>query len=170
MDAEAQRRTDAIDRLIDAQPLKSFGGFRGDGAALSATLFEKAGIPNDLKFTSQDFFSPGPYGADINKTLTDELKGAEFVDGAFVSTSKSQAIALDKFVPGSSTMSRYGASGLVEITGKTKALDVDAVTGMRASEQERLLPRGTKFRVKDVQVKAHPDGKRIYLHWRVEIV
>jgi hypothetical protein len=164
---ETQARVQAIDKLIDEQKARNVDLVRGDGAGLSSVLFEKAGIRN-LSLTRDNFMTPESQAR--IEALNNKLVGMEFTDKAFVSTSASEKIALDKFVPGSSEIKEYGGSGLVHISGRVKALDVDKHTGMGAKEQERLLPRNTRLRVEGVDIQAHPDGQRIYLEWDVRVV
>ena len=170
LDAAAEERIAAIDSLFDDAKAKEVVVFRGDGAGLSAELFEEADLSPDFKVELEDLFKDGPYGRDVGRTLTEKLRGREFIDKAYLSTSKNRKVVDDGFVPGTFTINKFGGSGRVTIFGKTKSLDVDSITGMRAGESERLLPRGLRMRVNSVNVLPHADGKRVFLDWQVSIV
>jgi hypothetical protein len=169
MSDATRQKVEDIDALINEEKAGDFVGYRGDGAALSAALFEDAqDIMGGQRISAESLFGQH---ADIEDALNERLKGMEFVDRAFMSTSQDKEMTLEKFVPGAYEITEYGGSGFVEIYGAdVKSLNVDDRTKMGAKESERLLARGTALKVERVQIKPHPDGKRVYLHWQVRVV
>ena len=156
-----------IDGLIEAQPSQQVHVFRGDGGGVSVALFEsRLNEMEGFNFSIEDMMD----SMAVSKKLTERFKGDVFQDKAFLSTSTDKDMALEHFVPGAYDVTQYGGSGLVEIYGATKSLNVDEITHVGAKEGERLLPRGTKLEVERVDLRPHPDGKRVYLHWVVKIV
>lgn len=170
LDEKGQQYVAAIDKAFDDTPTSAGKVFRGDGAGLSATLFEAYPLPNDFQINVRDF---EPFNrralAEKVKLLNDTYAGKEFLDKAYVSTSTSRTLVMDKFVDGSLDIKKYGGVGLVEISGKVKKIDMDAATARKTTEKERLLPRDTAFTIESVDVLRHPDGKRVYLHWKVKV-
>jgi hypothetical protein len=164
---ETSARVAAMDALMAEQKERDLYVVRGDGAGVSSALFESAGI-TDLNLTADSLHTEEGRAAIAD--LNSRMVGREFVDHAFLSTSTDPDLALDKFVPGSYSITEFGGGGLVHIVGRSKSLDVDAITGMGAGESERLLPRDTRMRVTRVDLKPHPDGKRVFLDWQMEIV
>jgi hypothetical protein len=159
----------AIDQAIADVPARAATVFRGDGAGFGVALAEANPLPDNFKVNLEQLTFPSQ-ARTINEQLTAHFRGMVVEDKAYLSTSTSQAIALDKFVPGNYDITKWTGSGLVEISGKLQALDIDKVTKMGAKEKERLLPRGLKLRVDSVSVAPHPDGHRVYLHWKVSVV
>jgi hypothetical protein len=167
--AEHEQYVAALDKAFAEQPARNTTVWRGDGAGLSVALTEAKPLPSNFKLNIGSIHSLSQ-AHEVNAQLTEHFKGMVIEDKAYLSTSKSEKIAMDKFVPGNYDMSRFGASGLVEISGKMKALDIDAITKMGAKEKERLLPRGQRLRVEGVSLQPHPDGQRVYLHWKMSVV
>jgi len=167
LDAKGAGYVAAIDEAFEAQKEESVYLFRGDGAGLSVAMFDSDPLPADFKVTLEDYGSPKWREAET--MLNQRYAGKTFRDQAYVSTSRSEKLAMDKFVGGSYEVNRFGATGLVRISGKSKVLHVDSLTGMKAGEQEALLPRGTTFKVNMVKIDLHPDGKRVFLDWRVSV-
>jgi hypothetical protein len=159
----------AIDKAFSDLPARNATVWRGDGAGLSVALFEAKPLPADFKINLAKIQFPEQARA-VNDQLTAQFNGMIVEDKAYLSTSSSQKIAVDKFVPGAYDISRFGGSGLVEISGKMKALDIEKITKMGSKEKERLLPRGAKLQVESVSIQPHPDGQRVYLHWKVSVV
>ena len=159
----------AIDAAFSEAPARSATVWRGDGSGLSVVLFEAKPLPGDFKVNLGGIHSLEQAHA-VNEQLTAHFRGMVVEDKAYLSTSSSQKIAMDKFVPGNYDISRFGGSGLVEISGKMKSLDIEKITKMGSKEKERLLPRGTKMRIDSVSVQPHPDGERVYLHWKASVV
>ncbi len=159
----------ALDQSFEAVPERQHVLWRGDGAGLSVAMTDKNPLPADFKINASSLTFPSQRAA-INAQLSAHFNGMIFEDKAYLSTSASQAIAMEKFVSVTYDISRYGGSGLVEISGRMRALDIDKITKMGAKEKERLLPRGLKLRVNGVSAQLHPDGKRVYLHWKVSVV
>lgn len=167
MTPETRADVKNIDSLFKGEKERGLLLYRGDGAAISSTLFEKAGI--DPGRVSID--APVEELNRVEKMLNEKLVGAVFTDKAFVSTSRVEEPTINRHVPGSLELTRYGAGGLVEIYGRGKAIDVDNLSGFSGSdEKEWLLQRGTKFEIEHVNIRPHPDGKRLYLRWRVKLV
>ena len=158
----------ALDRAFDDVKAAKTTVYRGDGAGLGVALAEAKPLPKGFKVSLQNIAFPSE-AAKVNAELTAHFGGMVVEDKAYLSTSKSQDIAMDKFVPGSHDITEWTGSGLVEVSGRMKALDIDKITKMDAKEKERLLPRGAKLRVDSVSVQPHPDGKRVYLHWKVSV-
>ncbi len=149
--------------------------FRGDGAGISSTLFDM--IPNLPHDASLDdvLFGGKIEGKSYNDFFTEKLKGVEFTDKAFLSSSSSQSVAMDKFVYGATSFSKFGASGLVQIFApkNTKMLDVEKVSMMGAKEREFILARGTKLRVDKVSfepLQHEGTETRFYIKWQVTVV
>lgn len=172
LDAKGKQIVKDIDKIIEEQKPKDLFVFRGDGSVLSSELFSPAGIDLDENIESLYKRVEGGKGLridSVNAMLNKRLKGAVVEDKAFLSTSTSQEMVMEKFVPGSYKITRHGASGLVRISGKAKSVDVDSITGMGSGENERLLGRSTRLKIDNVQVLPHPDGKRLYLLWDAHI-
>jgi len=149
--------------------------FRGDGAGISAILFDSiSNLPNSASV--DDVFFGKIEGKSYNEFFTEKLKGMEFTDKAFLSASTSQRVALDKFVPGTSSFSKFGASGLVEIKVPkgTKMLDVEKVSTMGAEEKEIILARGSRLRIDKVSFEPLQERdsstSRFYIRWQTTLV
>lgn len=167
LDEKGKQYVAMIDKALEEQPVQSVNVWRGDGGGISVTLFEHEPLPNDFLVRRQDLHTPT--GREAVRLLNDKYVGKVFRDNAYVSTSSSEHVTLDKFVSGSLEVTRFGAVGLVEIVGKSKAIDMDKMTGLVTEEQEQLLPRTTAFKIERVDIKPHPDGERLYLHWKVRV-
>ena len=160
--------------------------YRSDGAAISAEAFEKLGIdaeikaitsggtkrlkPEDILFND---IKP-PSGSDWNEYLTTKLKGYEFEDLAYLSTSKTRSGGM-KFLNGSSDLSPYGVQGFLEleVPEGVKVIDVDKFVGSRTNEAEFLLNRGNKIVIDNVSVEMMQGntsrGDRIYLKYKAHL-
>ena len=177
------KRITDIDSLFDkevAQPVKLF---RGDNGGASFDLFKHSGIKKEmsdlgLNFANHDSFlnSSPPSGKNWNEYLTEKLSGEIFEDKAFISTAKSKAIVDKKFAD-FAPFTPQGGQGIFHIKGISKSLNVDAITEKRLRESERLLPRGTKFKINKVTVlMGKTDGKTgpviegFKLRWDIEII
>src|SRR5262249_47899691 len=102
----------AIDHQFSREPRRA-GLTLYRGAGVSATLFEGR-MPNGFNVNRANVDDPAV------ATQLRTLIGLEFQDLGYLSTSRSQKIALEKFVPGSYDITQYGGTGLVEIRGTAK--------------------------------------------------
>jgi hypothetical protein len=167
LDEKGKQYVRALDKAFEQTPITGIRVWRGDGAGISATLFEHDPLPQNFNVDLYNLNTSK--GQEAVQLLNEKYVGKVFSDKAYVSTATSQRVVLDKFVFGSLNVSRFGAVGLIEITGKSKAIDMDKMTGRTTKEKERLLPRTTSFNIERVDIKPHPDGERVYLHWKVKI-
>jgi hypothetical protein len=177
-DHEAQVNHDIknIDALFSKVKEKEINVYRADGAALGAHLFKSTGVESEMGQIRlgkaehlYEHMAPngqsGPRGWE--SYFNGKLSGQTFRDKAYVSTSTSQKLVADKFL-NPREISPFGVQGLVSITGKTKSLDVDKLTGMKSGEKERLLPRNTIFRINRIELKTADRG--FYFQYHVEVV
>ncbi len=165
-----------IDSLFSKTKDSNLNVHRADGAALSAHIFEKSGVTSEmgqirLGKAEHLYDYPAPNGQSGHRGwesyFNSKMAGQTFKDDAYVSTSTSQKLVQDKFL-NPREISAYGGQGLVSITGKGKSLDVDKLTGLKSGEKERLLPRGTAFKINRVELKSADRG--FYFHYHVEAV
>jgi hypothetical protein len=182
-DAVIDQKVEAIDSLFSKENVRDVYLIRGDGAGMSTQLFAHTGITKEmqdakLSLDNHDSFfdKKPPSGTSWDNYLTSKLSGQVFEDKAFISTSKSESVVNKKFVDWGG-ISPHGGQGIVHISGKSKSLDVDSITGVKAGESEHLLPRGTKFKVNRVSVLlgqregyTGTRGEGFRLRWDVEII
>jgi hypothetical protein len=148
--------------------------FRGDGAGISADLFEK--IPNlPHNIPAEEVLFGRIQGKTYTQFLNDRLKGITFTDKAFVSTSRNSRLAMENFVGGSTSFSKYGCQGYAEIMVKrgTKLIDVEKVSLMGAGESEMMLTRGLKYKIENVIIEPYQhEGleSRFYIKYLLSIV
>lgn len=148
--------------------------YRGDGAGISANIFEKiSGLPHNIK--AEEVLFGKIKGKSYTQFLNEKLKGITFTDNAFISTTKDVGLAIDNFVGGSTSFSKYGVQGMAEImTPKgTMLIDVEKVSLMGAKESEMILAKGLKYKIENVSIEPFPsEGRevRFYIKYILRIV
>ncbi len=148
--------------------------YRGDGAGISANLFEKlSGLPHNIP--ADKVLLGKINGKTYTEFLNNKLKGMTFTDNAFISTSKNMKLAMENFVGGSTSFSKHGSQGFAEIMVKkgTKLIDVEKVSLMGAGESEMILARGLKYKIENVLIKPYQyEGRetRFYIKYILSIV
>jgi hypothetical protein len=174
MENQLKHDVSQIDKLFSSAKEQEVNVYRGDGAAISAHLFEKTGVLSEMGNThlyrASDMLDKTPPGGHSSweSYFNSKMAGHTFEDKAFVSTSASKELALKKFV-NPRDINGYGGQGLVSITGRSKSLNVENFTGVRG-EQERLLPRGISFKIDKVELKVHQPSESFYFHYHVKVV
>ena len=153
---------------------------RVDGAAITATLFPVAGITEELTNYFKKTYeksSKYPKAEDIlfdnikppsektwNNYLTTKLKGLEFKDPAFLSTSKSESGIKEDLLNSSNELSPYGIPSLlkIEVPKGTRLADMQERLGIGEgrykTEKEVLLDKNTIFKIKSVKLEPHDNG------------
>lgn len=169
----------SLDYGIANQTPQAFKAYRGDDSAISETLFNKTGISKELEkfntLTSEWHFkdTAPPSGKNWDEYFTAKMKGVEFKDKGYVSTSKDSEVVKSGWAYGS-YINKEGSSSFIEITGKkVKFLDVEkeasTISVQAAQEKELLLGRNTSFIVDEVKVEfEHTNGKP-YLSYKVHV-
>ena len=143
--------------------------FRGDGAGISADLFETVpGLPHGI--SAEEVLFGRIEGMTYNQYYQKKFVGKQFVDKAFLSTSKKMNVA-QEFINGSTSLSKYGVSGYAEISipKGTLLMDVEKYSTMGAGESEILLNKGLGFEITNLQFLPIQSGtsseQRIYIKW-----
>lgn len=150
--------------------------YRGDGAAISSNLFEKIPGIFPTKISAEQALFGRIEGKTYAQYLNSKLKGKIFKDLAFTSTSLDSKLVMDNFVNGSTELTKYGATGVVEIIAPkgTSMLDVEKFSLMGAGEREVLLPRGTAFRIDMVDIRPYQSATstavRFYIRYVVSVI
>jgi hypothetical protein len=135
--------------------------YRGDRSNFMSEAYKKTGIGKELKnfdvSTQKDLISvKPPSGNNWDEYFTKKLKGYEYTDKGFTSTSYKESVALDPNFVEAGNISDYPSGNKWNVNTKNlKALDMDKVAKDGFDQAEFLLPRGTTFKVKRVRVKEY---------------
>ena len=176
---KVQSAIKAIDEALSKQRRDIFYAFRGDGAAISAALFERTGISEELKaILPKDSKSRRDAvtlislktrsGQSLEKFLNDRLVGQIFTDAGFASTTNDRDLALSRFSHNGGELTEHGILGVAEIVGHhVQSLNADEFSVMDAKEGERLLPRNCRFTIKRIRIEAGENGA--YFHYLIEV-
>lgn len=161
---------DTLDKLIAHQPEREVEVWRG-GSPLAEIFLQDADIRGTV--TIEDFEKNPQRIQDLEKRITEHVRGKIFRDNGFVSTSMSPSVS-KSFLGFSLNMVQIEppsifVKNLVRIRGKTRALPIAQYTRFLDHEQELVLPRGTAFRIRSVSVQKESQYN-MFLLWDVEIV
>ena len=153
---------------------KEMLAFRGDGASISANLFEQIedlkNLPRGFQLTDDMVISGvAPNGGTWESFFSEKLVGATFIEDGFLSTSKNLSVVKEKFLMGSG-IGKYGGEAIVtlKIPKGIPAIDLDAFLP-GTDEAEILLTRGLKLTVSKVQIGFTPRGNIYAPYFRIEV-
>ena len=153
--------------------------YRADGGAVTTNLFPKIGLDVELKSYFEKLYNkPGQYpeaedvlnnvikppsGRSWDEYFTEKLKGMEFTDPAFMSTSRSERGTYDSLNT-HTELSPYGITGLLEINVPKgiRAVDMQERLGVGEGrykkEKEVLLDKNTSYKINSVKLSYHDNG------------
>lgn len=153
--------------------------YRADGGAVTTNLFPKIGLDVELTSYFEKLYNkPGQYpeaedvlnnvikppsGRSWDEYFTEKLKGIEFTDPAFMSTSRSERGTYDSLNT-HTDLSPYGITGLLEINVPKgiRAVDIQERLGVGEGrykkEKEVLLDKNTSYKINSVKLSYHDNG------------
>lgn len=163
LDGTAKEIVDTLDEAFErAEPTKYAQTLhRADGAATTAEMWEKAGLPSKLP-QSGDFMDVW-YNTEARNTIINAMVGQTFTDKGFMSTSKSWEKA-EEFAAGNK-YNPHGVEAMVHINVPkgTKVLDLGSDGFISGSgEEETILNRGSSYKITAVMLNHRTNGLDIY--------